>query len=147
VIPSTSMPSSDVPVAQSISPVHLINTATVYEKNPATLAKQILIVAARHRTEPALNSHIFPLLAILPEHILPRDADLYTLCWDLLEKRVYVHQAVVPPGSAAGASGPAFHLSAMTQDPTLPLKHRRTTTMAAEKTTHGPRTIELTVHG
>jgi hypothetical protein len=127
------------PVTRSISPFHLIDTATTYEKHPATLAKQVIIVATRHHTEPTLNYHLLPLLAILPDHILPRNADLSTLRWDLMEKRVYTRQAAVPPRSAAGAFRPT-----MTQDPTLPLKHRRTTTMAGETTTPGPRIVDLT---
>ncbi|KAI5817186.1 hypothetical protein BZA77DRAFT_387166 [Pyronema omphalodes] len=126
----------DLPVASSISPVHLIDPATSYGKDPATLAKQILIVAARHRTEPALNSHLAPLLAILPEHILPRNADLSTLRWDLVEKRVYARQASGAPRFVAGAF-------AMTQDSTPQLKRPRTTTMAQGATTPGSGTNNL----
>ncbi|CCX09335.1 Similar to hypothetical protein [Tuber melanosporum Mel28]; acc. no. XP_002838685 [Pyronema omphalodes CBS 100304] len=79
----------NIPVAEGISP-YLANTPstrTAYDNDPTILAKQVLIVAGLHRKESHLNSHLLPLLKTLPPHILPRNADLSTLRWDLLDPK------------------------------------------------------------
>ena len=76
----------------------------VYDSN--TIARDILIAAGRHPTEPALNHHLFRLRYILTQ--VDNTSDLSTFRWDIVDSpAMQVPPTKVPPTMAPSANKPS----------------------------------------
>jgi hypothetical protein len=133
----------NIPVAEGISP-YLANTPstrTAYENDPITLAKQVLIVAGLHRKESHLNSHLLPLLKTLPPHILPRNADLSTLRWDLLDPQPCLQKRQRPGHKHVSNPQREHHIPTDMAHDSSSKRRRVTATMAVA--TPGTNTVDF----